>query len=133
MSQSPLLSVIDPEPPHSQRIAKPKDRTRETAEIEPSDSLEFQGFPELSLQSISQAKFLRLGNSAQDFLGVNFCWKPQDFFWVLIFDPIRPSRSFEIRSIHPLESQRQPNRFKTTLRNTKKNVISLFHLYPTIS
>ena len=76
MSQSPLLSVIDPEPPHSQRIAKPKDRTRETAEIEPSDSLEFQGFPELSLQSVSQAKFLRLGNSALDFLGVNFCWKP---------------------------------------------------------
>ena len=53
MSQSPLLSVIDPEPPHSQRderVAKLKDRTRETAEIEPSDSPEFQGFPELSLQ-----------------------------------------------------------------------------------
>ena len=51
MSQSPLLSVIDPEPPHSQRVAKLKDRTRETtAEIEPSDSPKFQGFPELSLQ-----------------------------------------------------------------------------------
>ena len=64
MSQSPFLSVIDPEPPHSQRVAKLKDRTRETEEIEPSDSPEIQGFPELSLQSISQAKFFRLGNSA---------------------------------------------------------------------
>ena len=45
-----LLLVIDPEPPHSQLVAKLKDQARETAAIEPSESPEFQGFPEFSLQ-----------------------------------------------------------------------------------
>ena len=45
-----LLLVIYPEPPHSQWVAKLKDRARETAASEPSDSPEFQGFPEFSLQ-----------------------------------------------------------------------------------
>ena len=48
-------------------------------------------------------KFLRLGNLAWDFLGVNFwsrdffgfCRKPWGFFWVLIFGPIRSSPSLE--------------------------------------
>ena len=54
------------------------------------------------------------------FGGVNVCWRPQGFFWVLIFTPMRSSLSLEIRSISPLGSQRQPYRFKTTVRNTKK-------------
>ena len=50
-SQSSLFAlVIYPEPPHSQWVAKLKDRARETAASEPSDSPEFQGFPEFSLQ-----------------------------------------------------------------------------------
>ena len=72
--------------------------------------------------------FLRLGNSAWDFFGgVNVCWRPQGFLGVLIFTPLRLSQSLEFRSIFPLGSQRQPYRFKTTLRN-KKKVLSLFHL-----
>ena len=33
---------------------------------------------------------------SRDFLG--FCWKPQRFFWVLIFAPIRSSLSLEMQS-----------------------------------
>ena len=114
MSQSPLLSVIDPKPPHSQR-PDPGDGGNRAQRLP-----RVIGFSRAQFTVISQAKFLRLRNSAQDILGVNFCWKPQEFLWVLIFNPIRPSPSLEIRSIRPLGSQRQPNRFKTTLRNTKK-------------
>ena len=59
----------------------------------------------------SPLKFLRLRNSAWDFLGVNFILvkkfcvgfveSPSDFFRVLIFRAIRSSLSLEIRSIPP--------------------------------
>ena len=45
-----LLLIIDPEPSHSQWVAKLKDQARETAAIEPIDSPEFQGFLDFSLQ-----------------------------------------------------------------------------------
>ena len=59
----------------------------------------------------SPLRFLRLRNSAWDFLGVNFILikefcvgfveSPRDFFRVLIFSTIRSSLSLEIRSIPP--------------------------------
>ena len=56
-------------------------------------------------------KFLWLGNSAWDFLGVKFwsrdflgfCLKPWDFFWVFIFASILSSLSLEIQGTPPWE------------------------------
>ena len=59
----------------------------------------------------SPLRFLRLRNSAWDFLGVNFIFvtefcvgfveSPRDFFRVLIFSAMRSSQSLEMRSIPP--------------------------------
>ena len=80
-----------------------------------------------SVRSFNPFWKLRLGISAWDFLGVNvwsrdffgFCWKPQGFFWVLIFAPIRSSPSLETRSTPPgAEHLETPMDYADTIHNS---------------
>ena len=67
------------------------------------NNLKIRGIARVSQLRCSASKvqpnFLRLGNSAWDFLGVN-SWS-RSFFWVFIFAPIRSFPSLEIQSTAP--------------------------------
>ena len=61
-------------------------------------------------------KFLRLRNSAWDFLWVNFwprdfwgfCWNPWGFFWLFYFSPIQSSPFLEFWSMPPPPPGKKP-------------------------